>query len=139
MSMTMPVEEDLLRTLRTIAEHNKGVFPAKLGMSKEVMEALMELVKPEMRKLEAKYGDQTEARRATSGCDDGRSHEDPDAVDAKRDARHHVLHNAQAGERCALRRQRRKVGHAAIGRSSGTSPAAPRNTASSTPTSPSKS
>ena len=41
MNMTMPVEEDLLRTLRTVAEHNKGVFPAKLGMNKEVMKALM--------------------------------------------------------------------------------------------------
>ena len=56
MNMAMPVEEDLLRTLRTVAEHNKGAFPAKLGMTKEVMESLMELVKPGMDKLEAKYG-----------------------------------------------------------------------------------
>ena len=39
MNMTVPVEEDLLSTLRTIAEHSKGLFPAKLGMNKEVMEA----------------------------------------------------------------------------------------------------
>ena len=38
MNMTMPVEEDLLSTLRTVAEHSKGLFPAKLGMNKEVME-----------------------------------------------------------------------------------------------------
>jgi outer membrane lipoprotein-sorting protein len=56
MNMTMPVEEDLVRTLRTVAEHNKGVFPAKLGMNKEVMESLKAVVKPEMDKLEAKYG-----------------------------------------------------------------------------------
>ena len=42
MNMTMPVEEDVLNTLRTIAEHSKGMFPAKLGMTKEVMECLME-------------------------------------------------------------------------------------------------
>jgi outer membrane lipoprotein-sorting protein len=53
MNMTMPVEEDLLRTLRTVAEHSKGVFPAKLGMNKEVMESLMAVLKPEMDKLEA--------------------------------------------------------------------------------------
>jgi hypothetical protein len=48
--MTMPVEEDLLRTLRTIAEHRKGLFPAKLGMNKEVMEAAMAGSMPEMDK-----------------------------------------------------------------------------------------
>ena len=51
MNMTMPVEEDLLRTLRTVAEHSKGVFPAKLGMNKEVMESLMAVVEPEMDKI----------------------------------------------------------------------------------------
>ncbi len=56
MEMTMPVEEDLLRTLRTIAEHSKGLFPAKLDMSKEVMEPLMAVVEPEMDKIAAKYG-----------------------------------------------------------------------------------
>jgi hypothetical protein len=51
MEMTMPVEEDLLRTLRTIAEHSKGVFPAKLGMNKEVMKSVMAGVESEMDKL----------------------------------------------------------------------------------------
>jgi outer membrane lipoprotein-sorting protein len=54
MDITMPVEEDLLRTLRTVADHSKGVFPAKLGMNKEVMESAMAAIKPEMDKLEAK-------------------------------------------------------------------------------------
>jgi hypothetical protein len=71
-SMTMPVEEDLLRTLRTIAEHNKGLFPAKLGMNEEVMKALTPpkefeqkfkmdaemnaAMEAEMDKVAAKYG-----------------------------------------------------------------------------------
>jgi outer membrane lipoprotein-sorting protein len=54
MNMAVPVEEDLLSTLRTIAEHNKGLFPAKLGMNKEVMKPLMagmEGARPVMDKL----------------------------------------------------------------------------------------
>ena len=54
MDMTMPVEADLLRTLRTIAEHSKGLFPAKLGMNKEVMEAAMAGSMPEVDKLTAR-------------------------------------------------------------------------------------
>ena len=50
MDMTVPVEEDLLNTLRTIAEHNKGLFPAKLGMNKEVMKSPMAGGIPEMDK-----------------------------------------------------------------------------------------
>ncbi len=56
MNMTKPIEEDLVRTLRTLAEHGKGVFPAKLGVNKEVMESLMKAVEPEMDKIAAKYG-----------------------------------------------------------------------------------
>lgn len=55
MNMTMPVEEDLLRTLRAVAQHGKGLFPAKLGMNKEVMESAMAAIKPEMEKFEAKF------------------------------------------------------------------------------------
>ena len=50
MNMTMPVEDDLLRTLRTIAEHNKGLFPAKLVMNEEVMKAVMAGQQPVMDK-----------------------------------------------------------------------------------------
>ena len=74
MNMAIPVEEDLLSTLRTIAEHGKGLFPAKLEMNKEVMEAAMAGVRPEMDKLTqdkleaemnkvaAKYGGKDELR-----------------------------------------------------------------------------
>jgi len=74
MDMTIPVEEDLLSTLRTIAEHGKGLFPAKLGMNKEVMEAAMaggspemdklagEKIEAEMNKVAAKYGGKDKLR-----------------------------------------------------------------------------
>ena len=66
---TMPVEKDLVKALRTIAEHGKGVFPKKLGLNKEVMEPLMAENDPEkmdaipqdrlaavMNEVTAKYG-----------------------------------------------------------------------------------
>jgi outer membrane lipoprotein-sorting protein/cytochrome c551/c552 len=56
MSMAKPVEEDLVRILRTVAEHSKGVFPAKLAMNKEVMGVMTAMVEPEMEKIAAKYG-----------------------------------------------------------------------------------
>jgi len=80
MEMTMPLEEDLLRTLRTLAEHRKGLFPAKLGMNKEVMELLLaggepetgkliqDKIEAEMDKIAAKYGSK-EALRAKYGKD----------------------------------------------------------------------
>ena len=68
-TMTAPVEEDLLRTLRTIAEHSKGIFPPKVEANKEVLKALMlEVYDPKISaemdtamnaaraKIEAKYG-----------------------------------------------------------------------------------
>jgi hypothetical protein len=55
MSFTPPVEEDLVRTLRMLTEHGKGLFPAKLGMNKEIMASMMAAIKPDMDKLEAKY------------------------------------------------------------------------------------
>ena len=80
MDITIPVEEDLLSTLRTIAEHGKGLFPAKLGMNKEVMEAAMagnkfemdkvtaEKMEAEANKIAAKYGGK-EKLRAKYGKD----------------------------------------------------------------------
>jgi outer membrane lipoprotein-sorting protein len=50
-----PVEADLLRTLRLLAEHGKGMFPAKLAMNKEVMDAVMAAVQPELNKITAKH------------------------------------------------------------------------------------
>ncbi len=64
MEMTMPVEEDFLRTLRTIAEDSKGVFPAELGTNFSMkMEATFDVdelthnkIEAEMNKVAAKYG-----------------------------------------------------------------------------------
>ncbi len=41
LEMVTPVEQDLLNTLRVIAEDSEGEFPAKLGMNQKVMEVLM--------------------------------------------------------------------------------------------------
>lgn len=75
--MTMPTEEDLLRTLRTVAEHNKGLLPRSLSMNKEVMEAVMgrqklpmpvmdkstqDRIEAEMNKIAAKYGGKEKLR-----------------------------------------------------------------------------
>lgn len=45
-NLTVPTEEDLLRTLRTVAERNKGLFPRNLSMNKEIMEAVIGGQKP---------------------------------------------------------------------------------------------
>lgn len=48
----MPVEEDLVNTLRLIAEHNDGTFPSALGMTnKEYLQAIQEASKEEMEKF----------------------------------------------------------------------------------------
>jgi outer membrane lipoprotein-sorting protein len=69
MNATMPVEEDLLSTLRMIAEQNKGLFPAKLEMPKTITQPTMALDKPTQEKLEAemdkvaaKYGGKDKLR-----------------------------------------------------------------------------
>ena len=70
MEVTMPVEGDLVNTLRLIAEHNDGTFPSALGMTnKEYLQAIQEVSKEEvekfvktpetqklMEKLKAQYG-----------------------------------------------------------------------------------
>jgi outer membrane lipoprotein-sorting protein len=70
-----PVEQDLLNTLRTIAENSEGLFPAKLALNKEVMEALMTGMQPAtdqqaqermeavMNEVAAKYGGKEEMRK----------------------------------------------------------------------------
>jgi hypothetical protein len=80
MEMTMPVEADLFTTLRAIAEHNNGMFPAKLAMTEEVMKALMPPHNPAMnadmtaaaeaamRKIIEKHGGE-EAMKARYGKD----------------------------------------------------------------------
>ncbi len=73
-NMTMPVEEDLLRSLHTVAEHSKGRFPAKLGMNMEVIVAVNagaslemhklegEKIEAELNKVAAKYGGKEKLR-----------------------------------------------------------------------------
>jgi outer membrane lipoprotein-sorting protein len=72
--VAMPTEEDLLRTLRMIAEHNKNAFPAKFAMNQEVMSALMTGLEPKTdkategkldaarKKIEEKYGGREKLR-----------------------------------------------------------------------------
>jgi len=65
-NVTLPVEEDLLSTLRMIAEQSDGVFPAKLEMPKTIKtitQPTMAFDKPtqdklndEIKKIMAKYG-----------------------------------------------------------------------------------
>ncbi len=65
MDVTTPVEDDLIRTLRLVAEHSHGTFPAKLGMNPEFMKAIHAAMKPDFDKIAAKYGRQTpEAMKA---------------------------------------------------------------------------
>ncbi len=48
----MPVEDDLVNTLRLIAEHNDGTFPAAIGLSnKEFQQAIQEASKSEAEKF----------------------------------------------------------------------------------------
>jgi outer membrane lipoprotein-sorting protein len=66
MNVAKPSEEDLIRTLRIVAEHNNGLFPAKFGMNVEVMKALGAAMKPEMEEIRTKYGENTpEGMKAT--------------------------------------------------------------------------
>ena len=51
LEVTMPVEKDLINTLRIIAEHNDGTFPAALGLTnKEYQQAMQAVSKEEMEK-----------------------------------------------------------------------------------------
>lgn len=76
-NVTVPTEEDLLRTLRTVAEHNHGMFPKRLSMNQEVIEAVVgkhlaaipamekatqEKLDAEMEKIVAKYGGKEKLR-----------------------------------------------------------------------------
>ena len=101
MNPAMPVEDDLLRLLRLVAEHNKGVFPAAIGMNKEFMQAVQAVIKPDMDKVIAKYGKESpEMMKAAMSL--GQKH--------MQGVMFYV--HAQARERPALRRRRREAGHA---------------------------
>ncbi len=53
MDVQMPLEADLINLLRFVAEHNKGVFPAAIGMNKEIMQAIQADIMPKMEKMNA--------------------------------------------------------------------------------------
>jgi outer membrane lipoprotein-sorting protein len=59
MNVAKPTEEDLLRTLRIVAENSNGTFPAKFGMNAEVMKAISAAMKPEVEAIVAKHGNGT--------------------------------------------------------------------------------
>jgi len=75
--MSMPVEDDLINTLRFIAEHNDGGFPSSLAyVNKDFQQAIMAAAKEEseklmkapetqklMEKLKAQYGSDKESFR----------------------------------------------------------------------------
>ena len=51
-TVQMPIEDDLISTLRLIAEHNDGTFPSALGMTnKEYLQAMQAVSKEEMEKF----------------------------------------------------------------------------------------
>jgi outer membrane lipoprotein-sorting protein len=77
LEIPMPTEDDLARTLRIVAEHNKGVFPKAIGYNKEFTEGLYGSMFPDMKKIESemwkirkkieeKYGKSPEAEQATA-------------------------------------------------------------------------
>lgn len=51
MSVALPLEEGLIQTLRAVAEQSDGKFPARLGMNREVMNALQAIAKPDIDKV----------------------------------------------------------------------------------------
>ena len=52
----VPVEGDLIYTLRLVAEHGNGNFPAVIGMNGEVGKAVQAALQPEMDKSTAAHG-----------------------------------------------------------------------------------
>lgn len=48
MDVALPLEEGLIQTLRAVAEQRNGMFPTKLGMNREVMDALQAIAKPDI-------------------------------------------------------------------------------------------
>ncbi len=121
--IAMPVEADLVSTLRMIAEHNDGMFPSAISMTnKDYLHAIQEVSKEEM----ATFIKQPETQKLMEKlkariCQrSGGVHEGVDGGDhathtealAQASARHEFLQHAWRAERLALRRQRRETGHA---------------------------
>jgi hypothetical protein len=53
MDVGLPLEKGLIETLRAVAEQRKGMFPKKLGMNREVMEALEAIAGPDLEAIAA--------------------------------------------------------------------------------------
>jgi outer membrane lipoprotein-sorting protein len=51
MNVASPLEKGLIETLRAVAQQRNGDFPAKLGMNREVMDALQAIAKPDIGKI----------------------------------------------------------------------------------------
>lgn len=51
MNVASPLEHGLIETLRAVATQRDGEFPAKLGMNREVMNALQAIAKPDVEKI----------------------------------------------------------------------------------------
>ena len=58
MDVGRPVEDGLIQTLRAVAEQRKGMFPTKLGMNREVMDALEAIAGPDIDAIAASGDEQ---------------------------------------------------------------------------------
>jgi outer membrane lipoprotein-sorting protein len=58
MDVAVPREDGLIETLRAVAEQRKGLFPAKLGMDREVMDALEAIAGPDIGAIAASGDEQ---------------------------------------------------------------------------------
>jgi hypothetical protein len=65
MDVAVPREEGLIQTLRAVAEQSKGLFPAKLGLNREVMDALEAIAGPDIGAIAAS-GDEQAAEMVLS-------------------------------------------------------------------------
>jgi outer membrane lipoprotein-sorting protein len=62
MDVGVPMEQGLIQTLLAVAEHRKGMFPKKLGINREVIDALETLAGPDLGAIAA--SDDEEAAEA---------------------------------------------------------------------------
>ncbi len=58
MDVAAPLEDGLIQTLRAVAEQRKGMFPAELGMNREVMDALEAIAEPDIDAIAASGDEQ---------------------------------------------------------------------------------
>ncbi len=58
MDVGLPLEDGLIQTLRAVAEQRKGMFPTKLGVNREVMDALEAIAEPDIDAIAASGDEQ---------------------------------------------------------------------------------